>query len=653
MSSSASSPSSPTTFALPPVATLLPEVEVHLYELLGALLACSPQNTSFASLAAYVAANPTSFPSQPPSSTVTSNATTPQELLYLTHVQPLQLQHLQDLWQLHWQARLGVLLAQQQQFVHTNSGGGHGITVSPAFESYVAQQIRVATAFWERFHRSHFLSPASSSTASVDMSGAGGQGGTSAYLSWIQVLCARFGDILSLYAPASSGNGSNRHGGAAPPEVVKLRLHQFLHVLVRLVPADAALFFLGHLLPLLLSPSSSPNTSSARGRAGSFGSSGAMSTGANSGETGSQQSSLESLVELLNQLMSTFDPTTAASSSSSSVSSSGMMMVQLLQSLFPTVFVQVCTWAEEQCLLLFQQQRGGVGNVNGVVVDVHTPVKTLLSLLQHITQHGLAHLLLQPLPSAASGSLGSNDSHGRTYLACVLDWLPLLVKGFAPVYWLSAASNAASANSAASASVATGATPQPLVKLVKYTTLSLRRGTILIVCHLAQAWLFPVSSSVAMEVSEEIRRAFADYVLDVYLPCVGLVLGTVQGAHVPAFLQQIHADYDQVKINVHDAAAQGVLLEAAGLLYLLTKGYLVDGGVSSQPQVVVSRDFAVHLRQVLIGYLQWSEDAFQGLTSMLVTSGASSSGNGSGLVMKVPLGTFKEQFKQFARAHLA
>lgn len=610
---------------------LFPEVEVHLYEILGALSAFVPSASSWQHFdpvqhghllsqltATFVNAStsaggavvtPTEaqhtlaqvsslLPSLASSTGVVGGSNASPELgnstqWHVQYVQPLQLQ----------------ILLLMSNYIHVHCRGvlaqpaTHQMAFQATFELFLAQQMRNMIALLEKFNKQYSGTAASSAISS----------GThqTHLLPLLEQCCNLTSEIFLRYSQA---------------EMIRQRVFAFLRVLMILLPNQQTFSYIGQMLPLLLTDVVSQNAS-----------------------TASFCGSIESLVELLNQVMVEFH----------------CHSVHLLQSVAPQL-IAVLWQRIEECLSftsVSQQQQGP---------DVAIPIKILLSFLVHIVQYRLSTVLFP---------VASNDGRGIP-LPQVLSWLMPLLKGFVPTMQGSSASGASVPLFAASNR-----------RIVKFTSLAYRRSVVLICHHLLQHFMLdplsppispvpPVSTVTAANSassngnvfppSAEQRYCLQVFLLQEALPTSLFVLGSSPDPNIQLLMAQRHSslnaatgqsnmEYEHMKLNLQDAATQSVLVEIATFLYLLAKydqlaaAAMGQTGASVWPASVSVMSSGVQLSiagllhetympWLLMQWLCWSTESAQMLCATLwVPRGGS----------MMAISTFREQFKQFLRQYLA
>lgn len=602
-------------------ATLLfPDVEVHLYEILAVLAAFVPGASAWQHFDAQQhGALFAQFSSYLGAPLDTSNAAAVVEtsrglvssalpllaapavvggscgagaLFHGQFVQPLQVQLLSLLGQFiqsHCENILQQPPAQVAMFQLT-------------FEALLAQHMRNMIALLERFHKQYSSSQSSSASQSQGSMSTGASptpttptsGGTAmAADSHLLPLLQQFSHLVTKILVAHRQS-----------EVIRQRVYAFLRVMIVLLPNENTFGFVGQLLPMLL-----VDVAPATGAAAMMGSGAAFC------------SSIESLVELLDQLMSEFQHHSFA----------------LVQS----VCAQVVTtlWQRvEDCLAVAG---------TAVAPDATIPIKILLNFLMHAAQHRLAAGLFPAVAAPGSGSIS---------LAQVFSWLIPVMQGFVPV------------------STASGLFDRSSRRIVKFTSFPLRRAVAVICEHLLQHFLLdafgPSPVPPQLHASAEQMFLLQTFVLQDALPTALLCLGSAPGTQLS--MTQRHStpnpaspsgesnmEYEHIKINLQDAATQAFLSEVAGLLHMVVRFdqlCATVAGASSWPETVcvarsgVSIAVGVHglsaqyLPWLLSQWLCWSPESAQLLGATLYPAAGSAA---------VAIGTFREQFKQFARQHLA
>lgn len=604
------------------VATLLfPDVEVHLYEILAVLASFVPgasawqhfdaqqhgalfvQFSSFvgapldtSNAAAVVETTRALVSSALPvlASPATAGGSSGAAALYHgQYVQPLQVQMLSLLGQFI-QSHCENILQQPPAQV---------ATFQLTFEALLAQHMRNMIALLERFHK-QYSSSQSSSVASLSQGSM--STGTSptpttptpggmamAADSHLLPLLQQFSHLVTKILVAHRQS-----------EVIRQRVYAFLRVMIVLMPNESTFGFVGQLLPMLL-----VDVTPATGSAAMIGSGTAFCA------------SIESLVELLDQLMSEFQHHSFA----------------LVQS----VCAQVVT-------TLWQRVEDSLSVAAAAAApDATIPIKILLNFLMHIAQHRLAAGLFPAAAAPGSGSIS---------LAQVFSWMIPVVQGFVPM------------------SNTSGLFDRSSRRIVKFTSFPLRRAVAVICEHLVQHFLLdafgPGPSPSELRASPEQVFLLQAFVLQDALPAALLCLGSAPGTQLA--MTQRHStvnpaspsgesnmEYEHIKINLQDAATQAFLSEVAGLLHLVVRYdqlCATVAGAGSWPETIsvtrsgVSVTVGVHglsaqyLPWLLSQWLCWSPESAQLLGATLYPAAGSAS---------VAIGTFREQFKQFARQQLA
>lgn len=299
------------------------------------------------------------------------------------------------------------------------------------------------------------------------------------------------------------------------------------------------------------------------------------------------QATFDLLIELLNQILIEFEEGA----------------LTLLKVYFPWVvntfmsLVQEAVGMQQQ-----QQQQTGVTTNTTVGQELPQLIKQWLNLLQHVTLYHCEEVFMLPI-----SSMETNE----TYLYFNLNWLLLTVKGFSPL-------------------------ETPI--LPKMSALPLRRGAIPVILNLIQRWVILPPTSADGEAIIQARNMFISFLTELWLPAMFLICGSSPGQH-PNLVAMI-PNYEQSKLNVQDAATQGILMEVAQLLFLLAR-QANSSNQQGQQQGVLSNatDYFQHLDTIMTR-LAWSQEARSSLFSILSQQ------------PEQPLGIFRELFKQFARRYL-
>ncbi len=175
----------------------------------------------------------------------------------------------------------------------------------------------------------------------------------------------------------------------------------------------------------------------------------------------------------------------------------------------------------------------------------------------------------------------------------------------------------------------------PLGKKINYSTsLGLRRTSLVIMSNLMSKWLFPgnIAPHDAGALAP-IQELFNKFLREQYIPMMFVLLGQPNQQELLASFRhfsQIVPDYNDWKLNNSDAATQGVITEIAGVLFSVVRKNPVFG----TPNAAMD-DFSDFLKNLLTS-MNWSPAYISQMCEQLYSP-------------SIPLGTFKDSMKQFAR----